>query len=104
MEDFRELLTQIGGIRKVFCFDQKNDTLYMQMGPEELAKAKNKKRGFPAPIDKSDTTLEEKKNRLKESIEAKWKANLEQKLKQRTNVTVKVSEPVGDLKKQQARQ
>ena len=53
---------------------------------------------FTAPIDASDTTLEQKKIRLRASIEAKRRSNLANRLETRLGKTIEVSAPTKNLK------
>lgn len=77
-DDFNELTTAICGIRKIQGSMNRNQHLLQR----------DKKIVFVHPVDPSDTTLDAKKKRLKESIDAKRRSNMEHKLKSRTTVPV----------------
>lgn len=81
--DFSSLLRQICGIQKKSFPYQRNQHLVTRDKPIKII----------SPVDATDTTLEQKKNRLEASIEAKRKINLEAKLRQRQSKTIEVSDP-----------
>ena len=59
---------------------------------------------FAAQVDPKDTDLNEKKKRLKASIEAKRRSNLDNKLRARQNKTIEVSQPIKNSKSQMLRE
>ena len=72
-EEFKKLTMKIGGTNKIPGTFNRNAHLALRQSKPEIV----------APIDPSDKTLEQKKERLKASIEAKRKLHLQTKLKKR---------------------